>query len=84
MMCAYDLRHLEPVRAAVQDLVDAISEKFADEGVDARPLIKRAVLFIALCAFGDAVVGAPLRDMLEQDDDMARDIVARLLPAFLT
>jgi len=78
-----DLRHLEPVRAAVQDLVEAITEKFAAEGEQTRHRITGAVLFIALCAFGDAVIGAPLRDMLDRDADSARRIVARLLPTFL-
>jgi len=78
-----DLQHLEPVRAAVQDLVKAIDEKFAAEGEQTHNRITSAVLFIALCAFGDAVIGAPLRDMLGRDEDSARKIVARLLPSFL-
>ena len=78
-----DLQHLEPVRAAVQDLVKAIAEKFAAEGEQTHNRITSAVLFIALCAFGDAVIGAPLRDMLDRDEDSARKIVARLLPSFL-
>jgi AcrR family transcriptional regulator len=78
-----DPNHLEPVRAAICDLVQAIYEKFADEGPDTLQRIQRGVLFIALCAFGDAVVGAPLRDMLDQPDDVSRDIVARLLLHFL-
>jgi AcrR family transcriptional regulator len=78
-----DLRHLEPVRAAVQDLVAAIVEKFAAEGDQTEGRVTSAVLFIALCAFGDAVIGAPLRDMLGRDEESGRKIVARLLPSFL-
>ena len=78
-----DLGHLEPVRAAVHDLVEAIVEKFAAEGEQTHGRVTSAVLFIALCAFGDAVIGAPLRDMLDRDEDSARKIVARLLPTFL-
>lgn len=77
-----DLRHLEPVRAAVQDLVNAVHEKLA-EGEPTRHRITGAVLFIALCAFGDSVIGGPLCDMLDRDEDSARRIVARLLPTFL-
>jgi hypothetical protein len=29
------------------------------------------------------VIGGPLRDMLDRDEDSARRIVARLLPTFL-
>lgn len=78
-----DIRHLEPVRAAVADLVDAICEKFAAEGDQTRQRVTAAVLFIALCAFGDAVIGPPLRDMLDRGEDSARRMVARLLPTFL-
>ena len=78
-----DAQHLEPVQAAIGDLVLAIHEKFPDEGPNKLQRIQRAVLFIALCAFGDAVVGRPLRELLDQSDDVPRDIVARLLVGFL-
>ncbi|MEO7026774.1 MAG: TetR/AcrR family transcriptional regulator [Caulobacteraceae bacterium] len=77
-----DLQHLEPIRQAISALVAAVHEKFADEGDAALWRIRRAVLFIAIAAFGDAVIGGPLRDMLGHDDDAARDIVAGLLPSF--
>lgn len=82
MALSGDLEHLEPVRAAVQDMVEATYRKFAEEGEDGRRRITRAVLFIALTAFGDALIGPSLRDMLGHDDDAARDIAARLLPSF--
>uniref|UniRef100_B0SXL4 Transcriptional regulator, TetR family n=1 Tax=Caulobacter sp. (strain K31) TaxID=366602 RepID=B0SXL4_CAUSK len=78
-----DLQNLEPVRAAVRDLVDAICETFAAEGDQTHHRVTSAVLFIALCAFGDAVIGPPLRDMLDREEDSGRKIVARLLPTFL-
>jgi TetR/AcrR family transcriptional regulator, repressor for neighboring sulfatase len=78
-----DLTHLEPVRGAVEDLVAAIAEKFAAEGEQTQSRVSSAVLFIALCAFGDAVIGGPLRDMLGRSEDSGRRIVARLLPTFL-
>jgi len=77
-----DLEHLEPVRAAIQDLVEAIHEKFASQNPGSREQIRRAVLFIALCAFGDSIIGNPLRDMLGQDDDATREILARVIPMF--
>jgi hypothetical protein len=78
-----DLRHLQPVRAAVLDLVDAIPETFAAEGEQTRNRIVGAVQFIALCAFGDAVIGPPLRGILDRDAESSRRLVARLLPTFL-
>ncbi len=78
-----DLRYLDLVRSAIDDLVEAIHDKLADEGPDVRGLIKRIVLFTALCAFGDAVIGTPLRNMLGQSEGAARDIVAELMPVFI-
>lgn len=79
-----DLGHLEPVRQAVTDLVDAIAEKFSeDEAAETRRRIQSAVLLIALMAFGDAVIGGPLRGMISADDQEARRITAQLLPGFI-
>lgn len=78
-----DLSHLEPVRTAVQDLVGAISDKMGVQDTAAREGMGAAVLFIALTAFGEALIGPPLRDMLDQPDDATRRVVASLLPRFL-
>lgn len=78
-----DLDHLEPVRAAVLGLVEAIRDKLGDADGLARDRISSAVLFIALSAFGDALIGPPLREMLGRPDDAGRRIVANLLPHFL-
>ncbi len=76
-----DFSHLEPVREAVNGLVVAFRDKFLDE--DADPRVRSAVLMIAVCAFGDAVIGPHLRDMLGQDDDAMRSLAAKLLPMFV-
>ncbi|WP_292227277.1 TetR/AcrR family transcriptional regulator [Brevundimonas sp.] len=77
-----DLSHLEPVREAVQDLVHAISEKMGESG-HARERIGSAVLFIALTAFGESLIGDPLRNMLDQPENATRSVVASLLPYFV-
>lgn len=76
-----DFRHLEPIRDAVNSLVAALSDKFVDAGAEAR--IRSAVLMIAVCAFGDAVIGPHLRDMLGQEDSEMRSLTAKLLQLFL-
>jgi len=76
-----DFGHLEPIREAVRSLVIAFRDKFVDEDADAR--VRAAVLLIAVCAFGDAVIGPQLRDMLGQGDDELRTITAKLIPMFL-
>ncbi|GAA0387052.1 TetR/AcrR family transcriptional regulator [Brevundimonas terrae] len=78
-----DLSHLEPVRIAVQDLVKAIDTKIGNGDRLPPKAIGAAVLFIALTAFGEALIGPPLRDMLDQDEDASRNVVAQLLPGFL-
>lgn len=78
-----DLSHLEPVRDAVNGLVHAIQEKLGDPSEASQTLLSSAVLFIALSAFGEALIGNPLRDMLKQDEDASRRVVAGLLPYFV-
>ncbi len=74
--------HLEPVRAAVDDLVRAIDERSMSAGVPRPRHIQSAILFITLCAFGDAVIGPQLRHMLGRDADSVRRVAAHLLPSF--
>lgn len=76
-----DFSQLEPIREAVNNLVVAFRDKFLDEEAD--PRVRSAVLLVAISAFGDAVIGPHLRDMLDQPDDQMRKIVARLLPMFI-
>jgi AcrR family transcriptional regulator len=78
-----DLSHLEPVRDAVTGLVHAIQEKLGDPDGQTHTRIPAAVLFIALSAFGEALIGPPLRDMLNQDDNSSRHVIAGLLPHLL-
>jgi len=78
-----DLSHLEPVRDAVNGLVHAIQEKLGDPSEASQIRLSSAVLFIALGAFGEALIGNPLRDMLKQDEDASRRVVASLLPYFV-
>jgi len=73
---------LEPVQQAVGELVNAIKDKFAGHSAEAHQGVTSAVLFIALCAFGDAIIGAPLVEMLGRERDAARKITAILLPRF--
>lgn len=76
-----DVQQLEPVREAVRALVSAIVGQAQDEGAPDR--VRLAVLMMAVTAFGDAVIGPHVRDMLDQQDDAMRDLIARILPLFL-
>ncbi len=74
--------HLDPVARAIDDLVRAVEEKFAHEVGDPHIGVTSAVLFLGLMAFGDAVIGEPLKDMLDRERAAPRKIAAILLPHF--
>lgn len=76
-----EVEHLEPVRVAVRELVEAIVGQSTDADADAR--VRLAVLMMAVSAYGDAMVGPYIRDMLGQEDAEMRDLLARILPLFL-
>jgi hypothetical protein len=70
------------VREAVVELVVALQEKFALEKGDPDLGVTSAVLFIALMAFGDSVIGEPLREMVDRERTAGRKVAAFLLPKF--
>jgi AcrR family transcriptional regulator len=74
--------HLEPIREAVGDLVAALDEKVRGgrDEAERRRRISSALLFITLCAFGDAMIGEPLRQMVGRDPESVRRIAAHLMP----
>ncbi|HEV2562553.1 MAG TPA: TetR/AcrR family transcriptional regulator [Rhizomicrobium sp.] len=74
--------HLEPVREAVQSLVKAINDRVTKDGAAPPKHTDSALLFVTLCAFGDAVIGERLRAMLGRDRDAVRRIATFLLPSF--
>lgn len=76
-----DVEHLEPVRAAVRGLVAAIVGQSTDDAAPER--VRAAVLMMAVSAFGDALIGPHVREMLDQREDAMRDLIARILPLFL-
>jgi len=75
-----NLAPLAQVEDAVTDLVAAIEEKFARKGVEAHRTVTSAVLLLALCAFGDALVGGTLAEMLHRERAAGRKVTAALLP----
>ncbi len=76
-----DVAHLEPVRNAVRGLVEAIVGQSTDDAAPDR--VRAAVLMMAVTAFGDALIGPHVREMLDQPEDAMRDLIARILPLFL-
>jgi len=82
MALSQEVSHLEPVTDVVQSLVKAIEDRAGLSDEVAHRRVTSAVLLIALCAFGDSVIGPQLRDMLGRDPEATRRMTARLLPTF--
>jgi AcrR family transcriptional regulator len=76
-----EVQHLEPVREAVQALVEAIAGETLDEAGQER--VRSAVMMMAISAFGDSVIGPYARNMLDRKPDAMRDLIARILPLFI-
>ena len=78
------LDHLEGIRKAVKGLVDGIEEAFGS-AEDVHPkAVTSAVLMLAFMAFGDALMGQQLSDMLDRERAAPRKIAGLLLPTFFT
>lgn len=82
MALSQEISHLDPVSDVVKALVKAIEDRAQVDSEAAHRRVTSAVLLISLCAFGDSVIGDPLREMLGRDKDAARRVTARLLPVF--
>ncbi|WP_188054846.1 TetR/AcrR family transcriptional regulator [Sphingosinithalassobacter sp. CS137] len=74
-----EFEHFDLLRDAVVDLVEAVRARLPDAPGD-EERTRGLVLLIAICAFGDAVIGPHLRPMLGQGDEATRTLVAQLLP----
>jgi len=74
MVLNRDTDRLEPIGEVVRELAEAI----VIEGKEAQ--VRQAILFVTMMAFADGVIGNYLRPMLDQGDDSAREVTARLSP----
>ncbi|MDE2463360.1 MAG: TetR family transcriptional regulator [Alphaproteobacteria bacterium] len=79
---SHNFDHLDGIQEAVASLVEAIEEKFARaEGIHHRA-VTSAVLMLAFMAFGDALLGQHLSDMLDRERAAPRKVATFLLPSF--
>ncbi|QTD57486.1 TetR family transcriptional regulator [Parasphingorhabdus cellanae] len=74
---------LEPVRAALNDLIAAIEQAAPYQDVGGTGRIGKAVMLVTLSAFGDALIGQPLREMLDEGEEAPRELVSKALAAIL-
>jgi hypothetical protein len=75
--------HLEAIQTAIDSLVKALADKFGGKDANSRMGVTSAVLLVSLMAFGDAVIGDPLKDMLKREHAAPRKMVTFLLSLFL-
>jgi len=82
LVLAREVDHFDTLDHAVTDLVAAVRARVPDSP-DSELRIRGIVLLIAVCAFGDALIGPHLRRMLGQEASATRELVARLLPLMI-
>lgn len=82
LVLARELEYFDTLEEAVTDLVAAVRARVTG-AAESEARIREIVLLIAICAFGDALIGPHLRRMLGQDAGAARELVARLLPLMI-
>ncbi|MGK6355699.1 TetR/AcrR family transcriptional regulator [Sphingomonas sp. DT-207] len=82
LVLARELEYFDTLESAVADLVAAVRAR-VPLAADSEPRIRGIVLLIAVCAFGDALIGPHLRRMLGQDDAATRELIAQLLPRMI-
>lgn len=82
LVLARELDHFDSLDQAVADLVAAVRARVPDSP-DSESRIRNIVLLIAVCAFGDALIGPHLRRMLGQEAGATRELVAQLLPLLI-
>ena len=75
MVLTRETDRLEPIGEVVRELAAAIKLPGSEAPVE------RAILFVTLMAFADGVIGRYFRPMLDQGEDSARELTARLSPA---
>lgn len=76
MVLNREAEHLEPIGEAVRGLAQALT-------IPGKPSPEKAILLGTMLAFAEAVIGPHLRAMLDEDENAAQDLAARLLPVVL-
>ncbi len=74
--------YLDPVRDAVSLLAQKVDAHRAQDIDGLRGKIPSLLLFLALCAFGDALIGAELCRILGREPRSSRDMAVALVPTF--
>ncbi len=83
MSLTNNVEHIGPVRDAVLDLVSGIEKNGPVDVSGAKERVHAVVLFIALLAFGDSVVGEQLTTTLKLRRSTARELTSALLAHLL-
>jgi AcrR family transcriptional regulator len=83
MALTNNVDHIGPVRDAVLDLVSGIEKNGPVDVTGAKERVHAVVLFIALLAFGDSIVGEQLTTTLKLRRGVARELTSALLAHLL-
>jgi AcrR family transcriptional regulator len=75
--------HLEEVGRSIAEISDGLSRSLGDLVPGGKARLSEAILFVALLAMSDAVMGRNLKTMLGQEPDAVLKLAGQLLPALL-
>lgn len=74
--------YLDPVRDAVSILAQTVDAQLAADREGRLGKMPSLLLFLALCAFSDALIGSELSRILGREPRSSRDMAVALLPTF--
>ena len=75
--------HLEAVGRSIAEISDSLSRSLGGVVPGGKTRLSQAILFVALLAMSDAVMGRNLKTMLGQDQDAVLKLAEQLLPVLL-
>lgn len=83
IMLANKQPHLLPIREAVSALAHEVDKHLAEHAEGRFGKFPSLLLFLALCAFADSLIGKEFRAILKTDAAAMRDLAVKLVPHFL-
>jgi TetR/AcrR family transcriptional regulator, repressor for neighboring sulfatase len=79
IMLSGEGQRLAPLGEVVRSYIQKV-ERGADEDIScAHNRVTSATLLVTIAAFGDSMIGGPLRDMVGRESDSVRHIIAQIL-----
>lgn len=79
IMLSGEGQRLAPLGEVVRSYLRNVERSAEEDAACAHERVTSATLLVTIAAFGDAMIGGPLRDMVGRESDAVRRIIAQLL-----